>query len=93
MAPMAVAFYLIAKDSSLKKDLWQRIINIRKAKPLYLFLSAFLMLASILLAQAVSLLFGYSPEQFSITGHYTFTSGILPVSFLLIMAPALEELG
>ena len=51
------------------------------------------MLGSILLAQAISLLFGYSPSQFVITGHFTFTSGIFPVWFLLIIAPIFEELG
>lgn len=51
------------------------------------------MLGSILLAQAISLLFGYSPAQFVITGNYTFTSGVFPVWFLLIMAPVIEELA
>ena len=51
------------------------------------------MLASILLAQAVSLLFGYSADQFVITGHFTFSSGVFPVWALLIIAPLLEELA
>lgn len=51
------------------------------------------MLASILLAQAISLLFGYSASQFQITGHFTFSSGIFPVWFILIIAPVLEELA
>ena len=91
--PMLIAFYLIHKDSNLKHELIERTTNIIKVKPLYLFLSAFLMLSSILLAQAISLVFGYSIHQFSITGHYTFSAGILPVWFLLILAPVLEELG
>jgi membrane protease YdiL (CAAX protease family) len=37
--------------------------------------------------------FGYSPDQFTITGSYTFTSGVFPVWFLLIMAPVIEELA
>jgi len=45
------------------------------------------------LAQAISLLFGYSASQFMITGHFTFSSGIFPVWFMLIIAPVLEELG
>ncbi len=92
-APMIIAFWLMHKNSDLKTDLWKRFVNITKVRPAYLFLSAFLMLGSILLAQAISLLFGYSADQFTITGHYTFTSGVLPVWFLLIMAPILEELG
>ncbi len=91
--PMMVAFGLIYKETGLKKDLGRRIFNFKSIKPIYLFLAAFLMLSSILLAQAISLLFGYSVDQFIITGHYTFVSGVFPVWFLLIMAPLIEELG
>ena len=93
LAPMIVALWLIHKETGLKKDLGSRIFNFKNIKPVYLFLTAFLMLASILLAQAISLLFGYSADQFTITGHYTFSSGVFPVWFLLIMAPVIEELG
>ncbi len=93
IAPMIIAFVLINRDSNLKQDLKERFLNFHKIKPYYLFFTLFLMLGSILLAQAISLLFGYSPQQFTITGHYTFTSGVFPVWFLLIIAPILEELG
>ncbi len=93
IAPMIIAFWLINRDSNLKQDLKERLLNFNKVKPIYLFLTFFLMLISILLAQAISLLFGYSPQQFVITAHYTFTSGVFPVWFLLVMAPILEELG
>ena len=36
-----------------------------------------------LCAMAISLLFGYSPSQFVVTGHYTFTSGVFP--FVILM--------
>ncbi len=93
LTPMITAFWLIHKETGLKKDLWIRIFNFKSIKPVYLILTLFLMLASILLAQAVSLLFGYSANQFTITGHYTFSSGVFPVWFLLIIAPIIEELG
>jgi uncharacterized protein len=48
---------------------------------------------SILLAMAISLIFGYSPPQFVITGHFTFSSGVFPVRLLLILAPVIEELA
>jgi len=92
LGPMIIAFWLMHKDN-LEKDLWTRFFNFKSIKPIYLLLTVFLMLGSILLAQAVSLLFGYSADQFTITGHYTFSSGIFPVWFLLIMAPIIEELG
>ncbi len=93
VSPMIVAFWLMSKDSDLRKDLFKRFINFKSVKPIYLYLTFFLMLASILLAQAISLLFGYSASQFVITGHFTFSSGVFPVWFLLIMAPLIEELG
>jgi len=91
--PMFYAFYLMRKESNLKEDLWRRVTNFSTIQPIYIFLTLFLMLGSILLAQAISLLFGYSSSQFVITGHYTFSSGVFPVWFLLIMAPLFEELG
>jgi len=93
MIPMMIAFWLIYKETDLKKDLGSRIFNFKSIKPIYLFLATSLMLSSILLAQAISLLFGYSADQFIITGHYTFVSGVFPVWFLLIIAPLIEELG
>ncbi len=93
VSPMIVAFWLISRDSNLRKDLLGRVINFKSISPVYLFLTLFLMLGSILFAQAISLLFGYSASQFEITGHYTFSSGVFPVWFLLIMAPVIEELA
>jgi len=93
LSPVLVAYWLISKNNELINDLKSRFFNFSSIKPVYLFLTAFLMLASILLAQAISLLFGYSESQFVITGSYTFTSGIFPVLFLLIAAPIIEELA
>ena len=93
LSPMLIAFWLMYKDSNLKKDLFGRFVNFQSIKPIYLFLTGFLMLGSILLAQAISLLFGYSASQFVVTGSYTFSSGVFPVWFLLIMAPLIEELA
>ena len=93
LSPALIAGWMIARNPDLRNDLRRRAWDLTSARPVYLFLAAFLMLGSILLAQAISLLFGYSPAQFVITGHYTFTSGVFPVPFLLIAAPILEELA
>ena len=93
LAPMILAFWFIHKETGLKRDLGNRIFNFKNIKPPYLIITLFLMLVSILLAQAISLLFGYSANQFRISGHYTFSSGVFPVWFLLILAPIIEELG
>ncbi len=93
LAPMLTAFWFMYKSPALRADFWSRFANLRGIRPVYLLLAGLLMPASILLAQAISLAFGYSPDQFTITGSYTFTSGVFPVWFLLIMAPVIEELA
>ena len=93
LGPLGIAGWLILRNKALRADVMARFFNFRSVRPVYLVLACTLMPASILLAQAVSLWFGYSPAQFVITGHFTFSSGIFPVWFLLIIAPLLEELG
>ncbi|HXX64304.1 MAG TPA: CPBP family intramembrane glutamic endopeptidase [Bacteroidota bacterium] len=93
LAPMGVAWGIISRDSDLKADIAHRFFNFQSTRPIFILLACFLMLGSILLAQAISLLFGYSASQFAITGHFTFSSGIFPVWFMLIIAPILEELA
>jgi len=93
ISPMVVAFLFIFRDPVLWDDLLGRFFNFRSARPVYWFLACFLMLASILSAQAVSLLFGYSASQFALAEHFSFSSGIFPVWFMLLMAPFFEELA
>lgn len=92
-APMIIAFILIWKDSDLKEDVISRFFNFKSIKLHYILLACGLMLGSILLAQAISLLFGYSVSQFSISENFSFTAGIFPAWFMLLLAPLLEELG
>jgi hypothetical protein len=93
LGPVGVTYWLASKDPDLQNDILDRLFNFKSFKPIYLVISCTLMLMSILAAQAISLLFGYSASQFTITGHFTFTSGIFPVWFMLIMAPIIEELA
>ena len=93
LGPVGVTWWLASRDPNLRSDILGRIFNFKSFQPIYLILSCTLMLASILLAQAISLLFGYSPAQFAITGHFTFSSGIFPVWFMLLIAPIIEELA
>ena len=93
LSPLLVAICLISRSPELKKDVSSRFFNFRSIQPIYILFAIFLMPVSILTAQAISLLFGYSASQFLITGNYTFSSGIFPVLFLLIAAPIIEELA
>jgi len=91
--PLFVAAYYIRKDKVLLSDVSNRFINVRSGEKRFLLTSLLLMPASIVLAMAISLLFGYDVGQFVITGQATFSSALFPVWFLLVIAPVLEELA
>ena len=93
LCPLGISCWLIARDPALRADVLGRVFNFGSANPVYYVLALFLMPASILAAQAISLLFGYSASQFVITGHFTFSSGVFPVWFMLLIAPIVEELA
>ena len=92
-APVFVAGRLIWLEPGLRDDLKRRLFGLSAVRPVYLFLTCFLMLASILLAQAISLLFGHSATQFHLSGKTSFSAGIFPAWFILILAPLVEELA
>ena len=93
LSPFVIALVMISKNKERYQDFISRFFNFKGIKVKYILMTCFLMLVSILLAQLISLAFGYSANQFHITGHYTFTSGVFPVWFLLIIAPLVEELA
>lgn len=93
LAPFIIALFLILPNKELKQDFLSRFFNLKIVKFKYLLITCLLMLTSILIAQLISLLFGYSLEQFQIRDSYSFTSGVFPVWFLLIIAPLIEELA
>jgi len=93
LAPAIIAFSMIWPDPLLRADMTHRLFSLKKVQPFYLLLTGFLMLTSILLAQAISLIFGYSTDQFTLAGASSFSAGIFPGWFLLILAPLVEELA
>ena len=93
LAPLFIALAFIMPRHQLREDLLDRIFNFSFIKPQYFLVTTFLMLVSILTAQAISLFFGYSAEQFQFRGGYTFSSAIFPVWFMLLAAPLIEELA
>lgn len=92
-APALIAFGLIWPHPDMRADLRRRLVGIRGTRPVYLLLACLLMPGSILLAQAISLLFGYSTDQFALAGKTSFSAGIFPGWFLLFLAPLAEELA
>lgn len=93
LSPAITALFFMLPDKELRADFLGRFFNLRSIKREYFLITFFLMLISILLAQAISLFFGYSAEQFSFRGSFTFTSSLFPVWFLLLAAPVLEEIA
>ena len=93
LAPVAIALTFMLPDKDLRKDFFGRLFNFRSIRGEYIFIALFLMLISILAAQAVSLLFGYSTSQFELRGGFSFSSAFFPVWFMLLAAPLLEELA
>ena len=91
--PLVVALYYASKDREVIRDVFSRIGNIDKSTVIYFAASILLMPASILLAMAISIPLGYDSNQFVISGHASFSSGVMPVWFILVMAPIIEELA
>ena len=93
LSPTLIALGMIQRDAGLRSDIRGRLFNFRAIPRTFLFLTCCLMLASILVAQAISLLFGHSAEQFRFAGTSSFSAGIFPAWFLLLLAPLIEELA
>ncbi|OXE37677.1 MAG: CPBP family intramembrane metalloprotease domain-containing protein [Phenylobacterium zucineum] len=91
--PMVLAGVMIVRQPQLLADVRARIFGFHRGQRQYVWLAFGLMPASILLAQAVSLIFGYSPDQFYLSGHTSFTGGLVPGWFMLVLAPMVEELA
>jgi membrane protease YdiL (CAAX protease family) len=94
-APCLTALFMVyrSNNTALRRDYWQRLTSLRRINlatlPMVLFLMPAVMLASI----AVSLLFGKSAEQFALVQQFSFSIGPVPVLLILILVPALEEMG
>ena len=93
LTPMVTAFTLILPDRQMRDELKSACTNFKEVRWFwyaFVFLFPFVV---ILLAQAVSLLFGHSAEQFRFVENFSFSAGIFPAWFLLIIAPIIEEFG
>ncbi|MBT4639318.1 MAG: CPBP family intramembrane metalloprotease [Deltaproteobacteria bacterium] len=93
VSPMIIAFVMMRSNPNLRNDLFKRIFSFKGIKAVYIMATCFLMLGSLLLAQAISLFFGHSLDQFSIADSTSFTFGLFPAWFLLFLAPLFEELA
>ncbi len=92
-APLVVAWSLVRKDPVLRADVLHRLVNVREVPGWAWAVSLLLLPVALLVATAVSLLLGYSPEQFLLRGGVSFTAGLIPAWLTLVLAPVVEELA
>ncbi len=92
VAPIFVVAFLVRRRADLRTDILRRLLP-RRISWFHFAVTMLLLVSSILAAQAISLAFGYSPEQFQLRGGFTFSAGLLPVWFTLIGAAFFEELA
>lgn len=95
-SPFVIAMFMIfgSKNQELKKDFIRRIFNLNLIKLKYLFPLFFIMPFALFLSTAISLLFGQSVSQFSLSSEFAIMKGEMILSILiLILAPTFEELG
>lgn len=93
LAPVFVALYLFLTNKELLIDLRKRFFRIKGFSILYSLLALGLIFSSMVLAQLISLLFGYSIDQFIISGTPSFNSVLFSPWLILILAPIVEELA
>ncbi len=93
VAPLGVVAGMTRHDPELRRDVVRRVFNFREVKPIWWVAAIGTMPLAILVATAISLLFGYSPEQFGWRGGATFSAGLVSGWIVLVLAPIVEELA
>jgi membrane protease YdiL (CAAX protease family) len=92
LGPTGAALFLVASSGSpaLKRDFRDRIIDLRRIRPLYALVAVFLPFILTGLAVGLSLGLGESPDQFRLAGGPGLGA---MVGLALVLAPVLEETG
>jgi membrane protease YdiL (CAAX protease family) len=95
MAPFIISLVMIytSKNSELKKDFVNRLINPRLIQPKMLPAFVLIMPLSVLVSIFISLPFGGSISQLQFAEGFSFSSGFVPVLLILLLAAGFEELG
>ena len=95
LVPFIISLFMTfrSKDKSLVKDFINRLFNLKLINLKILPLFFLIMPASVIISIAVSLLFGGSADQFRPADGFSFSTGIVPVLLLLLLAAGFEELG
>ena len=92
-APVVLVIALIWRKPTLRADVQSRLAWPWSAHWFFIVCAWLLLPASLLLAQAISLFFGYDIDQFQLRDGYTFSAGLMPVWVTLVGAAVIEELA
>ncbi|MGE0009926.1 MAG: CPBP family glutamic-type intramembrane protease [Candidatus Babeliales bacterium] len=93
--PCGVAIYMIyrSKNAHVRQDFWRRL-HMPKITGMSLLILVALMPVTLFLATSISLLFGYSANQFNLSPEFAGGPGQIAISLLFVLVVALlEELG
>ena len=95
MVPFLISLVMIlkSKNSDLKKDFVNRLINLRLIQPKMLPVIVLIMPLAVLASIFLSLPFGGSISQFQFAEGFSFSTGLVPVLLILVLAAGFEELG
>ena len=95
MTPFLISLVMVfaSKNSDLKKDFVNRLINLRLIQPKMLPVIFLIMPLAVLASILLSLLFGGSISQFQFAEGFSFSTGFVPVLLILVLAAGFEELG
>ncbi len=91
IAPVVVVVALVWHKPALRADIRRRLAWPSDSHWLLITCAWLLLPISLLLAQAISLIFGYDIAQFELRDGYTFSAGLMPVWVTLVGAAIVEE--
>ncbi|MDW5548645.1 MmRce1 family CPBP family CAAX prenyl protease [Methanosarcina sp.] len=95
LIPFILSFFMIftSKNSGLKRDFINRLINLRLIKPKMFPVFFLVMPLTVLISIFISLPFGGSVSQFQLADGFSFSTGSVPTLVFLMLAACFEELG
>lgn len=95
LVPFLLSFFMIftSKNSGLKRDFINRLINLRLIKPKMFPVFFLVMPLTVLISIFISLPFGGSVSQFQLADGFSFSTGSVPTLVFLMLAACFEELG
>ena len=95
MAPFIISLGMMvtSRQPGMLKDFAGRLFNIRRMRAATLPVFLLLMPLTVVTSIGISVLFGGSLTQFQFAEGFSFSSSVMPVFLVLMLAAAFEELG